>query len=225
MSGRRRRSGLTAEVQRLLVEGAELGLTRQLQADYAGVGVSTLRNWLSMGRKASTGKHRALLDAVERAEGQGAAKAMRKIKAAAEAGDWKAAAWFMERRHGYRRGGSAEAGRERDIEEVETLTELEATQRQLREVAAATRQALTSDSWQGYAALQRLQRSLRAELRVLQPATQDDELSDIDSPAFRAEMERAMAEWPDQLLELAIRTYERRHTVKLLEVVEGGRAG
>lgn len=86
---------LTPELQARIVEALKLGATRRLAADYAGIGESTLRLWLSR-----TGPvYSSLLAAVKEAEAKGSVGALAKIQKAATDGQWQAAAWLLERRH------------------------------------------------------------------------------------------------------------------------------
>ena len=96
---------LSPEVHARVVEGYRLGLWPHQIAAYARVAGRTLRNWLLRGREEDEGIYHDLLVDVEAAEVEGAADALKQIKAAS-LGDggkpqWQAAAWYLERRHGY----------------------------------------------------------------------------------------------------------------------------
>jgi hypothetical protein len=97
-----RRGKLTPETIERLKQGLTLGLTHELACQYAGIGKTSFYDWLARGRSASSGIHRELADAVAEAEGRNAANCMAVIAKAAQEGTWQAAAWIMERRHGYR---------------------------------------------------------------------------------------------------------------------------
>jgi hypothetical protein len=87
-------------ILRLVAEGARVGLTYELIAKHAGIATSTLYRWAKLGREGSK-KHRAFSEALDSNETRGAVSCLARIHQAAQAGDWKAAAWLMERRHGY----------------------------------------------------------------------------------------------------------------------------
>lgn len=213
------RARLTPEVQDRLVAAAKLGATRELQAAYGGIGVSTLHRWLAAGRKAKSGRKRELWDALKEADGLGAFDMLGKIRDAATEGDWKAAAWFLERRHGYRKNGPAELSKEQAIEATETETKVERLKRQIRDAGFAMRAAQTSNSFQAYFAGVRLVETLESQLELAELAgEEEDGLEDMTSPAFIAAFEMAATDWPDQLFEAAIGVYERRHGLRLLGV-------
>ena len=95
------RPKLTPDVQKRICEGIELGLTHALAAQYGGVNRSSLYDWLAKGEAETKGRHRTFSDAFRAAESRGAARCMATILKASQAGTWQAAAWIMERRHGY----------------------------------------------------------------------------------------------------------------------------
>ena len=92
-----RPSTLTPEVQRRLCDAVAAGNTRNDAAEYAGVGESTLRRWLAQGRHRRSGKFRALLAAVKKAEADAVVRNVAIIQKAAST-SWQAAAWWLERK-------------------------------------------------------------------------------------------------------------------------------
>jgi hypothetical protein len=198
-------------------------MTRKLSAAYAGVNVATLYRYLEKGRAATRGQFREFYDAVKRAEAQGAARALMKVHNAADE-SWQAAAWILERRHGYRRGGPAEAELEGEAaRDMLPLDEGGVLRETLAQIQKATAAAASAGSWQAVFAGQRLALQTFRELAEL---TRGDRpgLDELDAEAFERELHLELAEWPDQFLEHAIRVYEERHGIRLLGLLEGGRS-
>lgn len=82
----------------------KIGLTRELAAKYVGISDTTWYKWVRLGAQGHE-KYVAFSEAVNAAEGEGAMRLMKRIEKAAKDGHWQAAAWIMERRHGYRKDG------------------------------------------------------------------------------------------------------------------------
>lgn len=95
-------SKLNKEVVSRLSFALRQGSTYDLAAQYAGITRQTLYNWLSKA-KAGDESYFVVLDAVKSAEAAGALDMLQIITESAGEGSWQAAAWLLERRHGYRR--------------------------------------------------------------------------------------------------------------------------
>ncbi len=87
---------LTPEVQAKIVAAIVAGNFRDVAARCAGIGVRTLRTWLARG-KAGDKKYRDFRHALMEAEGAAEINALALVRGAAEK-DWRAAAWFLERK-------------------------------------------------------------------------------------------------------------------------------
>jgi hypothetical protein len=75
---------------KIVERGLKEGLTQTIIAEMAGITRETLREW----REA----HPPVSGIFARAEAEFAAKALGRITAAIDEGDWRASAWFLERR-------------------------------------------------------------------------------------------------------------------------------
>ncbi len=93
-----RPSKLTAEVERQLVGALALGSTRADAAQFAGIDKATLRRWLARGAHEPDGPYHQLREAVLSAEGRAKIGAIGCITKAIRDGNWRAAAWFLERK-------------------------------------------------------------------------------------------------------------------------------
>lgn len=96
---------LTAELRDTLVELAANGNYRERSAQAVGIGKSTLYGWLERGEAdEEAGKpsiYSELLNALTRAEAAAEAEALEAVRKAGAGplGDWRASAWFLERRY------------------------------------------------------------------------------------------------------------------------------
>jgi len=93
-----RPSKLTKTAQDTLRAALEAGNTRAAAAQAAGIAPDTLRTWMRQGEQQATGRHRTLARTVEQAEAQAESEAVAEIRAAWKRGEWRAAAWWLERR-------------------------------------------------------------------------------------------------------------------------------
>lgn len=91
----------TKETKRKVIEAITLGCTYSIAASYAGISESTLFRWLSSGRDAEEGEYSDFYRSVKEAESLSAVRSLASIVQAAKEGQWAAAAWLLERRHGY----------------------------------------------------------------------------------------------------------------------------
>jgi len=99
----------TPKQRQRLLELLESGLPVSLAAAAAGIGRTTIYNWMQDSKFA---------DLVESAQARGVAPLLERIRTAADNGQWQAAAWILERRW------PADFGR-RDRLETESTTPLQ----------------------------------------------------------------------------------------------------
>jgi hypothetical protein len=93
-----RPSKLTPEIQERVVQALTLGNHRQDAAAYVGLHPRTLRRWLLRGLDETEGPYADFLRAVVEAEARAKITAMGCITKAARDGDWKAAAWWLQKK-------------------------------------------------------------------------------------------------------------------------------
>lgn len=89
---------LTTDVQEKILLALGLGNYRADAAAFAGVDRRTFHRWMARGAEENAGIHAELRRAVIDAESRAKIAAMGSIQKAAQ-GDWRAAAWILERRH------------------------------------------------------------------------------------------------------------------------------
>ncbi len=93
-----RPSKFTPEVRQKILWALRLGNYRRPAAEYAGISERTLGDWLMRGRDAESGPYADFYAEVLEAERAAEVRALGVIQQAAKR-DWKAAAWFLERKH------------------------------------------------------------------------------------------------------------------------------
>jgi transposase len=93
-----RPSKFTDDVKQKLIKALKLGATHDIAASYAGVSRSLFYEWKAKG-EAGDPEFTEILDAIRLAEAIGAIGWLEKIEAAANDGNWQAAAWKLERRY------------------------------------------------------------------------------------------------------------------------------
>jgi hypothetical protein len=133
------------------------GCTYEAGASSIGVSVQTIYHWLRLGRAATrkNDKYLKFLKAVKKAEHQRQQFLLQQILEASGK-DWKAAAWLLERRDGFRKDAVwKEEPEEEKTEEPLVSSPIELFKSQAKDLLEAMKQAKQAQSWQAYAALQR----------------------------------------------------------------------
>lgn len=90
---------LTKKRHDTLVKMARLGHYDCTAARFSGVDPSTLKHWLRKGKEQTEGIYFEFAEAYELAKAQGETRLLSEITNAVEAGDWRAAAWILERKY------------------------------------------------------------------------------------------------------------------------------
>ena len=140
-----------------ILKALRIGATYTIAAESAGISLSCLSAWIQRGKKAATGQYAEFVEEVKLAEAQGAIHDLQVIHDQTANGNWKCAAWRLERRHGYQRTAVHE--RVSELPKVAKNEELGSVAAILRKQKTQLQQAISraerSESWQAYAALQR----------------------------------------------------------------------
>jgi len=178
-----------------IIEALRLGATYELAAEYAGISRSTLYNWMEKGKEQTRGQYRTFLDSIKGAEARGAIANLAMIETAAKAGDWKAAAWRLERRHGYTRDGYQALQQEKEVKLPSSMLDLLRTQ--ALELRSSMAKAESSQSWQAYAALQRQLLQVVQQIRQIEAEEgMGDELEGLTDEQLLSEITSAIVSLP-----------------------------
>jgi transposase len=101
-----RKTKLTEAVQQELYNAIAGGNTHETACALAGIATSTFYEWINKGEKAKSGAYNNFYDQIRKAEALAEAKRIEIIRKAGEGKgvfedkpDWKAAAWYLERRY------------------------------------------------------------------------------------------------------------------------------
>lgn len=99
-----RKEKLNPDRQKIIVEAIAAGSPHETAVALAGVSKSAFYEWINTGSTAASGKYKSFHDAVKKAEADAEAARIRRIDQAGKDGDWKADAWYLERRYPERWG-------------------------------------------------------------------------------------------------------------------------
>lgn len=124
---------LTPKVHECVVASIRAGAYAEQAAKAAGIAPSTYDDWIRRG-EAGERPFSAFSEAIRAGEAEAEVAAVTILREAAQAGDWRAAAHYLERRHPERwgrherqraeHGGEARPARERDAEIERLLAEM-----------------------------------------------------------------------------------------------------
>ncbi len=155
-----RRSKFNDETQKRIIQAIQMGATYEIAAEHAGICRKTLYSWIEKGKTASRGsKHYTFLHDFRKAEARAAITSLTTIQREIQNGDWKAAAWFLDRRAGFRRDATitneANLSQTKEQQEEQVMDYRRMLVSQISELKESMNKAKESGSWQAYAALQR----------------------------------------------------------------------
>lgn len=89
---------LTPQTKKRILTAIRLGSPLEYAAEFGGINRGTLREWMNRGEEGEA-PYAAFLGDVQKAQADAVAVLLKRINDAAKSGDWKAAAWILERRH------------------------------------------------------------------------------------------------------------------------------
>jgi transposase len=188
------------------------GCTYQAGASAIGVSVDTIYSWLRQGRAATrkNDKYLKFLKAVKKAEHERQQFLLAQILEASNK-DWKAAAWLLERRDGFRKDAVWKEEPEDDTtKKDQPSTPLELFQSQAEDLEDAMQQAKKAQSWQAYAALQRQYITVLDSIRSIEAEEgQIDSLDSASDEILKVETVNAIINLPPVLRQNIIEELSR----------------
>ncbi len=113
---------LTPEIQAKICAAISEGNYIETAANFAGINKVTIYDWLKKGAKQGKGKYKDFSNAVGEALAFSEMRDLDRINKAAEKGDWKPAAWKLERRNP-KKWGRVEYVEEVKVEKTERLSD------------------------------------------------------------------------------------------------------
>ena len=190
-----RPSKLTEQRRRTIAGALRAGATWDIACRLAKVHRSTAHRWAAKGRTAKSGEYRDFYDEVKHAEAVSAVQSLQTIQAASKDGTWQAAAWLLERRHGYRRDATFHID-DKPAPKATTAPAAESTERYLARQLEAAEQAVgaarAEGSWQAAVNGQRMAISLREKLDAVRASEAADFAVD-DAATVAAEIRELLA--------------------------------
>ena len=90
---------LNAQRAQQICDYVAQGHTREVAAQACGIVSTTLYRWMKRGERQPDGPYGEFCRALKRADLEAELACLRQIKEAAQNGDWRAAAWMLERRY------------------------------------------------------------------------------------------------------------------------------
>ena len=194
MKKKGRPSKFTKARKERIVKAIEAGCTYEMAADYAGISRTTLWAWLRKGEDPKEKAYCTFLNAVKKAEIEGAMVHLGTITQASQK-DWKASAWMLERRHGYSKDRPTSQPDQEEITVPENTLELLRTQ--AVDLKRGMSKAESSESWQAYAALQRQLLQVVAQIRQVQAEEgMQDEMDGLTDEQLLSEISNAIISLP-----------------------------
>ena len=107
-----------------ILDNLRLGSSRRSAAELSGVSARTLQRWIKRGEEGESEEWERFAHKVYRAEAVAEGHAVDLILEAAKKGDWRAAAWWLERRHPNRWSKSQHVAIEADNSPMEIVVRI-----------------------------------------------------------------------------------------------------
>lgn len=191
---------LDKQKQKIFVDAIRNGCTYKAAASATGICEKTIYNWLRKGREATRKncRYKQFLQAVKKAELERQQHLLQRIIEATDK-DWKAGAWLLERRYGYRKDAVFDIPEEEKVADL-PRDPLQLMKQQAIDLQGAMKQAMQAQSWQAYSALQRQYISVIDNIRAIEAEQgANDSLENASNDQLRNEAVQAIITLPPVL--------------------------
>ena len=180
-----------------IVDAVRRGSSYRMACNIAGINESTFYMWMKKGQTAPHGKFVDFRRDVLQAESENGDRMLALIQDHAIK-DWKAAAWILERRHGFVKDGRIE---QTQTEKVELPNDTYALlKKQATDLNDAINRAQAAESWQAYAALQRQLLQVVGQIRQIEAEQQmGDDMDGLTDQQLITEITNAIITLPPVL--------------------------
>jgi AcrR family transcriptional regulator len=182
----------------MVIQAVQKGCTYKLAASAAGVSESSVYRWIREG-EAGKRPYKNFLERIRSAEHERAASLLDMVYQAGNK-DWRSAAWFLERRYGYRKDAPLDEVKEDKPPVAVDVDARTLLVTQSSELQMAMNKASQAHSWQAYAALQRQFVSVIEQIRQIDADSgANDALLNMTDEQILSEMEAAVLSMPPVL--------------------------
>lgn len=180
-----------------IVEAVRRGSSYRMACNIAGINESTFYMWMKKGQTAPHGKFVEFRTNVLQAEAENGDRMLALIQDHAVK-DWKAAAWVLERRHGFVKDGRIESEQTEKVALPNDTYEL--LKKQATDLNDAINRAQAAESWQAYAALQRQLLQVVGQIRQIEAEQQmGDDMDGLTDQQLITEITNAIITLPPVL--------------------------
>ena len=180
-----------------IIEAVARGSSYRMACNIAGVNESTFYMWMKKGQTSPHGAFVEFRENVLQAEAANGDRLLALIQDHATK-DWKAAAWVLERRHGFVRDGRIDSEQTEKVELPNDTYEL--LRKQAVDLNDAINRAQAAESWQAYAALQRQLLQVVGQIRQIDAEQQmGDDMTGLTDEQLITEITNAIITLPPVL--------------------------
>jgi transposase-like protein len=201
-----------------IIAAIEMGATNAIAAEAGGISQRTLYRWLSKGEQDKTNsRFKRFLKAFRTAESKSALSALAVIREECAKGNWKSAAWLLERKHNYKRTTIHEHSSEMESADAKKSLDVhELLVKQSTDLQNAIAKSAKSESWQAYAALQRQLLQVTLQIRSLEAEQGENRFAELTDTQILGEISNMILCLPPVLQQELVSEILENTNIRLL---------